>query len=160
MMPPINKRARSDTVSTVSTINSPKLTENAKANQIKELKTPENKTKKKNLTTDNSSTLKEISLQLDSAKKTILDNKDKYPLNLQSLSEFLQATFGKQNIIDTTLTYTSAIADLISMLNHIKPLIVDKNLGRRITKIINKLNCHLVNSEYLSGNSSSSEENL
>uniref|UniRef100_A0ABD2XS77 CCHC-type domain-containing protein n=1 Tax=Trichogramma kaykai TaxID=54128 RepID=A0ABD2XS77_9HYME len=84
-------------------------------------------------------TLEEIKKLIDPAVSHLKTNSDVYPIEVESLSEFLLQTYGTTNVYSTVKKFTSNTEALVKMLSDTKRLINCINLKARITRLIKKL---------------------
>ena len=64
---------------------------------------------------------------------------EKFPLNFEQITSFLQVTWGKSDVYNIATTFTSDINSLIEMLSDIYSLLNDRSLKSRITRIKKRL---------------------
>ncbi|KAL7294470.1 hypothetical protein TKK_0009908 [Trichogramma kaykai] len=125
------KRTRLDTVSSEHSANSGKKTNKGelKITNVKKFKKIESKKEKPNLRE-----------QLQPAEKYLKSNLEKYPVNIEELSNFLNECFGKSNISEIAQNYSSNPQNLVLMLQDVHENISDRNLRSRINRILKRLN--------------------
>lgn len=75
--------------------------------------------------------------ELDVIKNT-LESSD-YPMSINEFINFLEDSYGKENVLQISLGYTENIDSLIKMFKDIIPNIISRNVKNRITRIIKKL---------------------
>ena len=113
----------------------------------------------------NSTSVEDITKQLETAREFITSNSEKYQLDLENIAKFIYETHGKGNIIEIAERYTNSITNLNEMLTGIYPLATDSKLKRRITRIkkfLGKIpsNVEMTTDDTLSEISSTDENNL
>ncbi|KAK2577810.1 hypothetical protein KPH14_012693 [Odynerus spinipes] len=114
---------------TVTKIENPTLTRT---------KQPAKKIKTKKAITPQIS-LQDLSIKLLPVKEAVATNIQKYPLDFDSITDFLHSSYNNPKILDNALRYTQDISALISMLSDIKDLLTERSIKSRIIRIIKKL---------------------
>lgn len=67
-------------------------------------------------------------------------NASTYPVNINTLAEFLVECHGSRNVVEISQKYTHNKASINTMLSEVHDVTVDKNLRGRIKRIIKRLN--------------------
>lgn len=75
--------------------------------------------------------------ELEEIKNTI--EKSDYPMSISEFINFLEESYGKENIIQISHSYTEDIDNLIRMFKDIIPKISSRKVKSRLTRIIKKL---------------------
>ena len=88
---------------------------------------------------DKEISIKDVADQLEPITDIITEDKDKYPLSMKMITEFLFASYGNAGILETALSFTDDIPALIYMLEDVYTFIYDRNLKRRINRIMYRL---------------------
>lgn len=97
------------------------------------------KSTKKKLKAANPYTPEKVKEFLQPALQHITDNVNKYPLNIEKFTQLISDTYGKSNIEEIALKYTSDLNALSSMLYDIHGLIVERKIKTRLTRIRNHI---------------------
>lgn len=100
--------------------------------------------------------LADLAAKLEPFHASYEDNKDKYPLGLDNLIDFLQITHGHSNIPEEATKITKNTSELINMLSDVHSSIIDKNLKARIYRIVKRLKNP--KEPYISDESSAAED--
>ena len=123
-----------DTISTTSTKDS---TNENNSQSIK--KFPKKKKSKTTTVKTPPPSLDSIEKLLLPAKNHIKSNAQRYPMNFEQLKNYIQDTYGKDEIISITKTYTNNSTDLTDMLTEIYPHLIERKIKSQITRIKNKI---------------------
>lgn len=127
------KRNRSNTISTISSQNLDDKEGNTSKDQklkiIKKIKTYSSKTD-----------ITKLKNMLQPAESFITEHADKFPIGFEKLVEFLDESYGKSNISEIALKYTTQISSFINLLAATQDYIQENNLKNRIKRIVKRLN--------------------